>query len=113
MLDEDKNVVEADLETWATEFSNMDRTVEKTTANGLAVSTVFLGLDHSWDDDKIEVFETMVFPLDDDDEILDWSELECVRYGTYQEAVDGHKVVVDKALAGEYDADIHTECTQE
>lgn len=54
------------------------------------VSTVWLGLDHSWDGDKPLIFETMVFPHDD------LSEQEMERYSTEKEALAGHKRIVDK-----------------
>lgn len=53
------------------------------------VSTVFLGVDHSWDDaDMPLLFETMVFPGGS------YLESYCERYETSEEARRGHKIAV-------------------
>lgn len=54
--------------------------------DSISVSTVFLGLDHSWGDGPPVVFETMIFggPLDDDQ----W------RYCTLADAKAGHRRAV-------------------
>ena len=51
------------------------------------VSTVFLGIDHNWDEGPPVLFETMVFggPFDQEQ----W------RYRTYDEALSGHEKVVE------------------
>ena len=60
--------------------------------NGGIVSTVFLNLDHRFDGegDPI-VFESMCFSDSDD-----WQEEDCDRYCTYEEAVEGHRAMVEK-----------------
>lgn len=55
---------------------------------GLRVSTIFLGTDHSFGGDVPILFETMVFP---DGE---WGEIDSNRYATYEEALKGHKEMV-------------------
>ncbi len=57
--------------------------VGRDTLHGSEVSTVFLGLDHSWGSGPPLVFETMIFggPNDQYQE----------RYATYEEAEAGHK----------------------
>jgi hypothetical protein len=52
------------------------------------VSTVWLGLDHSWDDGPPLIFETLVFggPLD--------GEME--RYSTEAQAIAGHAAMVER-----------------
>ena len=55
---------------------------------GVEVSTVFLLIDHSFDDGLPLLFETMVFGGELDGE-LD-------RYGTWDEAVDGHNAMVKR-----------------
>jgi len=52
--------------------------------DGVSVSTVFLGLDHSWGDGPPMLFETMIFGGEHDED--QW------RYSTWGEAVAGHKV---------------------
>lgn len=55
------------------------RTVTFTESNGVKVSTVFLGLDHSWGDGPPLLFETMEFggPRDGDcDRCSTWDEAE-------------------------------------
>lgn len=65
ILDENHNPVPVDLFTWATAFEDMpNRIVKQTTcaASTSWVSTVFLGLDHSFSSNGPPVlFETMVF----------------------------------------------------
>lgn len=57
------------------------------------VSTVFLGLDHNWNEgNRPLLFETMVFPNDSDsseDEL-------CERYSTWDEALAGHKEISER-----------------
>lgn len=51
------------------------------------VSTVFLGLDHSWGRDSPLLFETMLFTDDNRDSSM-W------RYSSWDEALAGHAAVV-------------------
>jgi len=85
--------VPADLMTWAQWFENSDRTVAKTQIGESEVSTVFIGLDHSFGEGPLQLFETIVFdgPLAD----------EMVRYSTWEEAEKGHKVMVDRVKTHE------------
>jgi hypothetical protein len=56
------------------------------------VSTVWLGLDYSHDNSGLPlIFETMVFPKKGD-----WSDLDCERYSTEEEAIKGHENMVKK-----------------
>lgn len=51
-----------DLVDWARKFEEMDRRVAQTTLFGMCyVSTVFLGLDHSFGSGRPLLFETMAF----------------------------------------------------
>ena len=52
------------------------------------VSTVWLGLDHNFSNEKKLIFETMVFKDND--------EVDCERYSTEKEAIEGHKAMVKK-----------------
>lgn len=55
---------------------------------GARVSTCFLGLDHRWGEGAPVLFETLVFdgPLDGEQE----------RYATREEAMEGHKKMVER-----------------
>ena len=55
--------------------------------NGLFISTVWLGLNHSWVEDGIILFETMVFQGRE--------ELATFRYESLQEAYEGHDRAVE------------------
>lgn len=62
ILDGDKPVAEPDLAKWAVWFQSANRQVGYIEINGSIVSTVFMGLDHGFDDGKQPiVWETMVF----------------------------------------------------
>lgn len=64
---------------------------------GAWVSTVFLGLDHSWATDppaQPVVFESMAFGAPND-----FQETECVRYCTWAEAEAGHEAMVARVRA--------------
>jgi hypothetical protein len=58
----------------------------------LRVSTVFLFLDHGFGTDGPVLYESMVFPLDS------YGELDCRRYRTRQEALEGHAELVAEHL---------------
>lgn len=66
-------------------------------ANGFTVSTVWLGLDHSFsEDDPPLIFETMVFPE------FSYDEEACERYVTEREAMEGHINMVRRVKRGEF-----------
>jgi hypothetical protein len=50
-----------DLVVWAQWFEHANRMVKETYVGDLCVSTVFLGLDHNWDEGPPIFWETMVF----------------------------------------------------
>jgi len=89
-----KEIIEIDLMTWAKWFETSERIVAKTVLNKGIVSTIFLGIDHSFIPnspiEKMLLFETMVFnsgtELDN----------EPFRYSTYDQAVKGHDEIVKK-----------------
>lgn len=74
-----------DVTEWAMQFEQIDRTVKRTTLpDGTYISTVFLGVDHSYSDDGVPIlFETMVFG----GEHNEYQE----RYATWDEAEAGHE----------------------
>lgn len=74
---------------WSEWFATGNRIVAQTTLpNGLFVSTVFLGIDMSLGAGPPILFETLVFPMCDDE----------VRYATWTEAVAGHDAIVRALL---------------
>lgn len=81
-------VEEPDLIKWGKWFKTANRTVAKTKINkNVTVSTVFLGIDHSFSvNEDAQLFETMVFGGDFSD---------CqMRYTTWDEAERGHQLAV-------------------
>ena len=77
-----------DLFEWARWFESSVRTIIKTRHGDVEVSTIFLGLDHSFDGKKPLLFETMVFggPSNGDTK----------RYSTWEQAESGHIEMVKK-----------------
>jgi len=77
-----------DLGAWAKWYETADRRVALDEINDVTVSTVFLGLDHNFDEGEPILFETMVFGgfLDQETE----------RYSTYAEAETGHAAMVKR-----------------
>jgi FKBP-type peptidyl-prolyl cis-trans isomerase 2 len=78
-----------DVEEFGRSMMSPDRIVAKDKVDGIEVSTVFLGVDHNHHMEGTPIlFETMVFggELDEEQE----------RYHTYDEAVEGHKVMVER-----------------
>src|SRR5688572_15203324 len=66
-----------------------ERRVRETRWGPFWISTVFLGLDHRWDEGEPILFETMVF--------LEWPlnfSMDMSRCRTWDEAVDEHKEMV-------------------
>ena len=87
-------VPEPDLLAWGRWLEKGDRIVAKTEVGDTKISTVFLGLDHSFSGDGPPIlFETMVFgvPLDG----------EMNRYATWDEAEKGHAVMVERVKAAQ------------
>lgn len=78
-----------DMREWAHWFERTDRHIAATeVAEGVRVSTVFLGVDHGWGDTAPVLFETMVFGG-----LLD-GEIE--RYTTYHAAEQGHEAMIER-----------------
>ncbi len=86
ILDGHEPVVCDDLLEWGRWLEGTDRRVASDQIGGVIVSTVFLGLDHSFVGGAPVLFETMVFsgPLDG----------ETNRYCTWEEAEIGHAAMV-------------------
>lgn len=89
ILDGKTPVHEPDFMKAARWFETANRVVARTTVNGLLVSTVFLGIDHSFGGGPPSLFETMVFGSSGE-EIEDYTE----RCSTWDEAEAQHKQAV-------------------
>ena len=86
----DKEIIEANLMDWALWFETADRHVAKDEVGEVRISTVFLGLDHSFLGGSPLFFETMVFGGKLDQEME--------RYSTWQEAEAGHEAMKQRVL---------------
>lgn len=93
ILEGHKPIACPDLKEWAIWLAGADRHVAVTRIGGFRVSTVFLGLDHSFCDVPPLLFETMIYN-DQDHEWLDYQE----RYSTWAEAEAGHRRAVAMIL---------------
>lgn len=90
ILNENGDAVPCDsLRAWGQWFESADRVLAKDESHGVRVSTVFLGLDHSFGDEVPILWETMIFggPLDQYQE----------RHSSKSAALEGHERA--KALA--------------
>lgn len=83
ILDKDHNVIPATLHEWAEFFNSPKCIVAQDIIIGVRISTVFLGINHSLDDDRPLTFETMIFGMNDESEYQE-------RCHTYDEAVAQH-----------------------
>jgi hypothetical protein len=90
LLDDDKNPVHIDDPvTWGRGFEKLNRFVARDEVDGVAISTVFLGIDHSFLGIGPPIlWETMIFggPMNH----------EMWRYSSLQDALDGHASVLEK-----------------
>lgn len=102
VLNADKSVSPMDdLVEWSQRFEDTEsrRIARDVMPDGRVVSTVFLGLDHSFGSGGPPLlFETMIFPSD-----KDFCEEWCERCSTYSQAVKQHQRGIREAerLAGE------------
>lgn len=93
ILLDDHTVREAELLEWARWFEdNPKKRVVKQDElpNGYWISTIFLGLDHSFGSGPPLIFETMAFKRGERLEEVDMN-----RYTTWDEAMEGHKKMVE------------------
>jgi len=79
-----------DLMTWALWFEKADRHVAKNQIGEAFISTVFLGLDHSWEKGEPLLFKTMILggSLDGEQE----------RTSTWEQAEEAHKRMIDRVM---------------
>jgi len=88
ILKDKKVIMIDDLLTWTKAFETIDVVVKKDKINGIKISTVFLGLNHSFDDNCPDLwFETMIFG-GKHDQYQD-------RYETWDQAEIGHQKAID------------------
>lgn len=77
---------------WCQLAENRDyKIVKQDKGLGKMVSTIWLGLDHSFGSGPPLIFETMVFATNQHGEVENWSEIAADRYSTEDEALAGHK----------------------
>lgn len=82
-----KAVPEPSIMAWAKWLESANRVVKKTkVANGVEVSTVFLGIDHQFGGGDPLLFETMIFGGERDSFQY--------RYSTWDEALKAHETIV-------------------
>ncbi len=87
---------EPDLFVWAEWFEKNERCIDKTETDKYLISTVFLGIDHSFGVQGPPIlFETMVFKHGDWDS-GSLKDNDMMRYATIDEARVGHKTMVAK-----------------
>lgn len=87
ILKDGKAVQENNLMKWARWIETANVVVERTeVSSGVTVSTVFLGLDHSFGSGDPILFETMIFGGERDGFLQ--------RYSTRDEALKGHGAIV-------------------
>lgn len=91
------------MKEWSEAFGDkaLKRVAEDTLPNGYWVSTIWLGLDHSYSGGTPIIFETMVFAHDAEkgagpEGVKNWGELDGDRYSTEAEALIGHAQMVEK-----------------
>ncbi len=89
-LNEDKTYRPAELIEWATQLEHMDNHVACEVVLCKTVSTIWLGLDHGFREERPLVFETMVFS-----EYDSGTDIYMDRYSTWDEAVEGHQKAVE------------------
>jgi hypothetical protein len=84
-----------DVLEWARWFetANEERKIGWTVHGDVTVSTMFLGLDHSFGIGEPLLYETMIFGGPHNEEM--W------RYPTKAEAIEGHKRAVELALSAQ------------
>jgi len=88
ILDGKNPILCDDIDAYGDWMWNNNTRISRETVGESEISTIFLGLDHSFNGKIPILFETMVFdgPLDG----------EMIRYATWDEAMIGHKVMIKK-----------------
>ena len=82
-----------DVQAWGRWFEQADRWVGSTAVRGFRVSTIFLGLDHSFSGEGDPIlFQTTV--SSEEREVAEW------RYSTWEQAARGHRTIVNGLFQG-------------
>ena len=89
-----------DLIDWAIWLQQTDNHVGYDEISGFIVSTVFMGINHTWGRGRPHWFETMVFRQMDNRRMLGRL-IDQWRYATLEEARAGHKLAVAAVEKGE------------
>ena len=84
---------------WYADFSNRKVAQSTWSKPGIFLSTVFLGIDHSYGQGPPLLFETMAFKTEPFETFRE--ELYCERYATWEQAETGHWNLV-KHIIEEY-----------
>jgi hypothetical protein len=93
ILDGKGKPVESDIRKWSEWFEGANRTLCRTEIRDITISTVFLGIDHSFDGGTPVLWETMVFGGSMHGEEL--------RYTSRLLAEEGHYEMVKKVYEAE------------
>src|SRR4051794_39834092 len=92
ILNERNEVEQTDIETWKKWFATHDRKIDADVLpSGICILTIFIGKDPTMNTKTPLVFETKVFP-----DTQDLSQIEVARHSTYDEALVGHKRMLEK-----------------
>lgn len=87
-----------DVQTWGRLHADIGyRRVGEATIGNLWVSTVWLGMDHSFGSGPPLIFESMVFVAGEGG-----TDLDCRRYSTEAEAVAGHAALLEEIRSGTF-----------
>ena len=94
-LNEDHTATPCSIEKWRVQFETIERHVADNIINDMRISTVWLGTPHGFNySDEPLLFETMIFPK------KSLGEEYCMRYATWDEAVEGHRRAIQWVLDG-------------
>lgn len=94
-LNEDKTYRVCTAEEWIEQLEHLDRNVGDDIINNYHVSTLWFGIDYNHLDGVPLLFETMVF-----DKVGVDTDIYMMRYSTWEQAVEGHKMAVQWAEEG-------------
>jgi hypothetical protein len=92
-----KEVVPCSFEEWGIMFMGKERLLWQEAHQNHFISTVFLGMDHSFLNGPPLWFESMVFCQDGHKCMWD---THCERYTTYDQAQRGHRLLMEKVKNG-------------
>jgi len=85
-----------DFKKWHKAFINGPRKLVETERDRLVISTVFLGINHQYNERDLILFETMAFRTPE------FEQVDCERYSNWDDAITGH-VKMCQQFFGEYE----------